>query len=185
MSSYKAISAILTLLAAALPLAAQSPTFGVGRPPTPEEMRDLATAIAPDGTGLPEGSGTVAAGKDVFAMHCARCHAPRAEGDVGPALVGGQGTLATARPLKTVGSFWPYATTLWDYINRAMPFDKPGLLKPSEVYAVAAYILNINGIIRDGDVMDAKTLPKVKMPNRDGFVADPRPDVGEKAKKPN
>jgi cytochrome c len=104
---------------------------------------------------------------------------------VGPALVGGQGTLATARPLKTVGSFWPYATTLWDYINRAMPFDKPGLLKPSEVYAVAAYILNINGIIGDADVMDSKTLPKVRMPNRDGFVADPRPDVGDKAKKPN
>jgi cytochrome c len=104
---------------------------------------------------------------------------------VGPALVGGQGTLATARPLKTVGSFWPYATTLWDYINRAMPFDKPGLLKPSEVYAVAAYILNINGIIGDADVMDSKTLPRVRMPNRDGFVADPRPDVGDKAQKPN
>jgi cytochrome c len=99
--------------------------------------------------------------------------------------VGGQGTLATARPLKTVGSFWPYATTLWDYINRAMPFDKPGLLKPSEVYAVAAYILNINGIIGDADVMDSKTLPKIRMPNRDGFVADPRPDVGDKGKKPN
>ena len=99
-------------------------------------------------------------------------------------LVGGQGTLRTARPLKTVGSFWPYATTLWDYINRAMPFDKPGLLKPSEVYALAAYILNLNGIIGEGDLMDAKTLPKVRMPNRDGFVADPRPDVGEKARKP-
>ena len=107
----------------------------------------------------------------------------RAQGDVGPVLVGGQGTLTTARPLKTVGSFWPYATTLWDYINRAMPFDKPGLLKPSEVYAVAAYILNLNGIIGDNDVMDARSLPKVKMPNRDGFVADPRPDVGEKANK--
>ena len=84
-----------------------------------------------------------------------------------------------------MGSFWPYATTLWDYINRAMPFDKPGLLKPSEVYAVAAYILNLNGIIGNADVMDAKTLPKVKMPNRDGFVSDPRPDVGDKARKPN
>ncbi len=84
-----------------------------------------------------------------------------------------------------MGSFWPYATTLWDYINRAMPFDKPGLLKPSEVYAVAAYILNLNGIIGEGDVMDAKTLPKVRMPNRDGFVPDPRPDVGEKARKPD
>ena len=181
-----AILAILIVaLAAAVQLAAQSPTFGVGRPPTPEEMRDFRSTIAPDGTGLPEGSGTVAAGREVFAMQCARCHGPKAQGDVGPALVGGQGTLATARPLKTVGSFWPYATTLWDYINRAMPFDKPGLLKPSEVYAVSAFILTINGIIGENDVMDSRTLPKVRMPNRDGFVADPRPDVGDKAKKPN
>ena len=173
------------VLAASLPLAAQSPTFGVGRPATPQEIRELGAAIAPDGGGLPEGSGTVEAGRDVFAVQCARCHGPKAEGDVGPALVGGQGTLATAKPLKTVGSFWPYATTLWDYINRAMPFDKPGLLKPSEVYAAAAYILNLNGIIGEADVMDAKTLPKIRMPNRDGFVSDPRPDVGPKAKKPN
>ena len=176
---------VLAMLALSLPLAAQSPAFGVGRPATAEEIRDLGPAIAPDGSGLPEGSGTVGAGRDVFVAQCARCHGPKAQGDVGPALVGGQGTLRSARPLKTVGSYWPYATTLWDYINRAMPFDKPGLLKPSEVYAVAAYILNINGIISDTDIMDAKSLPKVKMPNRDGFVPDPRPDVGEKAKKPN
>src|SRR2546425_450080 len=176
---------LLMVLAASLPLAAQSPTFGVGRPATPQEIRELGAAIAPDGGGLPEGSGTAEAGRDVFAVQCARCHGPKAEGDVGPALVGGQGTLATAKPLKTVGSYWPYATTLWDFINRAMPFDKPGLLKPADVYAVAAYILNLNGIIRDADVMDAKSLPKVKMPNRDGFVSDPRPDVGPKAKKPN
>jgi len=180
-----AVVGVVLLLAASIPVASQSPTFGVGRPPTPEEFRDLATAIAPDGTGLPEGSGTVATGREVFATQCARCHGPKAEGDIGPILVGGQGTLATPKPLKTVGSFWPYATTLWDYISRAMPFDKPGLLKPSEVYAVAAYILNLNGIIRDSDVMDAKTLPKVRMPNRDGFVSDPRPDVGPKAKRPN
>ena len=176
---------VLAVLAASVPLAAQSPTFGVGRPATAEEIRDFEAAIAPDGGGLPEGSGTVAAGRDVFVAQCARCHGPKGEGDVGPVLAGGQGTLRTARPLKTVGSFWPYATTLWDHINRAMPFDKPGLLKPSEVYAVAGYILNLNGIIGDADVMDAKTLPKVRMPNRDGFVADPRPDVGEKARKPN
>ncbi len=83
----------------------------------------------------------------------------------------------TPRPLKTVGSFWPYATTLWDYVNRAMPFDRPGLLEPSEVYAAVAYVLNLNGIIEEDRVMDATSLPKVKMPNRDGFVADPRPDV--------
>ena len=175
---------VLAVLAAASPLAAQSSTFGVGRSATAEEIRELAGAIAPDGSGLPEGSGTVAAGREVFATQCARCHGPKAEGDVGPALVGGRGTLTTLRPIKTVGSFWPYATTLWDYINRAMPFDKPGLLKPPDVYAVAAYILNLNGIIAETDVMDAKSLPKVRMPNRDGFVADPRPDVGEKAKKP-
>jgi len=158
-------------------IAAQSPTFGVGRPPTPEELRDLGSAIAPDGTGLPPGSGSVAEGRRVFAAQCARCHGPSGEGDVGARLVGGQGTLRTPKPLKTVGSFWPYATTLWDYVNRAMPFDKPGSLTPAEVYAAAAFVLNLNGIIRDDEVMDATTLPKVQMPNRSGFVPDPRPDV--------
>jgi len=172
-----ALVALVLVLAGAVPLAAQSPTLGVGRPATPEEIRDLGAAIAPDGSGLPEGSGTVAAGREVFAAQCSRCHGPKGDGDVGPALVGGQGTLRTARPLKTVGSFWPYSTTLWDYINRAMPFDQPGLLKPPDVYAVVAYILNLNGIIGDAAVMDAKSLPQVRMPNRDGFVADPRPDV--------
>src|SRR5215813_6804292 len=149
------LSAIALALTGVATLAAQAPKYGVGRPPTPEEIRELGSAIAPDGSGLPEGSGTVAAGRDLFAAQCARCHGPKAQGDIGPALVGGQGTLATARPIKTVGSFWPYATTLWDYINRAMPFDKPGLLKPSEVYAASAFILNLNGIIADTDVMDA------------------------------
>jgi hypothetical protein len=182
---WKRSAIVLVMLAGSVPLAAQSPTFGVGRTVSAQEIRDLGAAIAPDGGGLPEGSGTVAAGREVFAAQCAGCHGPKAEGDVGPALVGGQGTLATAKPVKTVGSYWPYATTLWDFINRAMPFDKPGLLKPSEVYAVAAYILNLNGIIGAADVMDAKSLPKVRMPNRDGFIADPRPDVGEKARKQN
>ena len=164
-------------------LLAQSPTFGVGRSATPEEIRDLGAAIAPDGTGLPEGSGTVAAGREVFAAQCARCHGPSGEGGVGAVLVGGQGTLRTPKPLKTVGSFWPYATSVWDYVNRAMPFDKPGLLRPAEVYAVVAYVLNLNGIVGDDQVIDAKSLPKVRMPNRDGFVPDPRPDVGIKAQK--
>ena len=167
----------LTLLLA-VSLAAQAPKYGVGQPATPEQIRGLGSAIAPDGGGLPEGSGTVAAGRDIFAAKCARCHGDKAQGNIGPVLVGGQGTLATARPIKTVGSFWPYATTVWDYINRAMPFDQPGQLKPPEVYALVAYILNLNRIIPSDQVMDAKTLPKVKMPNRDGFVADPRPDVG-------
>lgn len=170
-----AVGAVVVFATASL--VAQSQKFGVGRPPTPEEVRSLGAAIAPDGTGLPAGSGTVAAGREVFAAQCARCHGPKAEGDVGPVLVGGQGTLKTPRPLKTVGSFWPYSTTLWDYINRAMPFDQPGLLQAQDVYAVVAYVLNLNGIVASDAVMDAKSLPKVKMPNRDGFVADPRPDV--------
>ena len=170
-------TALVLVLVAGASVAAQSPRFTVGRPPTPEEIRGLGSAIAPDGTGLPKGSGTVAAGRTLFAAQCARCHGPAGEGDVGARLVGGLGTLRDARPIKTVGSFWPYATTLWDYVNRAMPFDRPGLLEPSEVYAAVAFVLNLNGIIEENVVMDATTLPKVKMPNRDGFVADPRPDV--------
>jgi S-disulfanyl-L-cysteine oxidoreductase SoxD len=163
-----------------VPLTAQSQTFGVGRTPTPEEIRDLGSAIAPDGSGLPAGSGSVSEGRVVFAAQCARCHGPAGEGDVGARLVGGQGTLRTPRPLKTVGSFWPYATTLWDYINRAMPFDKPGVLSPSEVYAASAFILNLNSIIGETQVMDAVTLPKIRMPNHDGFVPDSRPDIPSK-----
>jgi cytochrome c len=168
---------VIVVIVAAATLSAQSSRYGVGRPPTPEEFREVSSAIAPDGTGLPAGAGTVAAGRALFAAQCARCHGPEGEGGVGARLVGGQGTLATPRPLKTVGSFWPHATTLWDDVNRAMPFDRPGLLEPSEVYAAVAYVLNLNGIIDEDQAMDAASLPKVKMPNRDGFVADPRPDV--------
>jgi cytochrome c len=178
--------ALALVFAGTAALVAQSPRFGVGRPPTPDEVRGLGAAIAPDGDGLPDGSGTVAEGRTVYADRCASCHGPNGEGGgVGAPLAGGTGTLTTARPLKTVGSFWPHATTVWDYVNRAMPFDQPGLLTPREVYAVVAYILNLNGIIGDAAVMDARSLARVTMPNRDGFVADPRPDVGPAtAKKP-
>ena len=178
--SVLALAVMSLVLACAAVLAAQSPKFGVGQPPTPEEIRELGSAIAPDGTGLPAGTGSVEEGRAIFAARCARCHGERGQGDVGPTLVGGRGTLGTPRPLKTVGSFWPYATTVWDYVNRAMPFDEPGLLKPPEVYALVAYVLNLNGIVSADSVMDAKSLPKVRMPNRDGFVADPRPDVGQR-----
>lgn len=181
-SQVRRLSTLALVVTATATLGAQSPKFGVGRPPTPQEIRELGSAIGPDGSGLPEGSGTVAAGRDLFADRCSRCHGPKGEGEIGARLVGGQGTLPTPKPLRTVGSFWPYATTLWDYINRAMPFDQPGLLKPPEVYAAVAFILNLNGIITEGQVMDATSLPKVRMPNRDGFVADPRPDIGTKKK---
>ena len=162
-------------------LGAQSPAYGVGRPPTPEEIRALGSPIAPDGTGLPVGSGTVAEGRELFAARCVRCHGPQGEGGIGVRLVGGQGTLATPKPLKTVGSFWPYATTLWDYVNRAMPFDEPGRLSASEVYAAVAFVLNLNGIVPEATRLDAASLAAVRMPNRDGFNPDSRPDVGPTA----
>ena len=171
----------IALLLWAASLTGKSSKYGVGRPASAAEIRDRSLAIAPDGAGLPEGSGAAVAGREVFVSSCARCHGDKGEGGVGPRLVGGKGTLTSARPLKTVGSFWPYATTVWDYVNRAMPFDQPGKLKPPEVYALVAYILNLNGIIESNDAMDAKSLPKVRMPNSGGFVADPRPDVGTKA----
>ena len=163
----------------ALALSAQSPKYDVGREPSPAELRALGVTVAPDGTGLPDGSGTAAQGKPVFAAKCAGCHTEKT-GDAGPPLVGGQGTLATPKPKKTVGSFWPRATTVWDYVNRAMPFQQPGSLTHNEVYATVAYVLFLNGIVGEKDVMDAKSLPRVRMPNRDGFVADPRPDVHRK-----
>ena len=160
---------------------AQAPRFKVGRPPTPDEIKAWDIAIGPDGRELPPGRGTVVRGKVVYAEQCARCHGATAiEGPEAP-LVGGQGTLNTARPVKTVGSYWPYATTLFDYINRAMPFDRPTVMPADDVYAVTAYLLNLNGIITNEDVMDARTLPAVRMPNRDGFVPDPRPDVAKPA----
>jgi len=163
---------------AAATVQAQSPRYKVGRPPTPEEIKAWDIAIGPDGRELPPGRGTVERGKVVYVAQCTRCHGATAtEGPEMP-LVGGAGSLATAKPLKTVGSYWPYATTLFDYINRSMPFDRPSVMSADDVYAVTAYLLNLNGIIRDQDVMDARTLPGVRMPNRDGFVADPRPDVG-------
>jgi len=158
----------------------QSPRFKVGRTPTPEEIKAWDIAIGPDGRELPPGRGTVARGKVVYVEQCARCHGATAiEGPEMP-LVGGKGSSNSAKPLKTIGSYWPYATTLFDYINRAMPFDRPTVMSADDVYAVTGFLLNLNGIIAEPDVMDAKTLPAVRMPNRDGFVADPRPDVGHK-----
>ena len=157
--------------------AEQSPTYGVGRASKPEELKGIDIEVTPDGKGLRHGSGTAAAGKDVYTRRCETCHGPT--GTEGPqdVLVGGKGSLTTARPQKTVGSYWPYATTLWDYINRAMPFDHPSTLTADEVYAATAYVLFLNGIVGEQDVLNETTLPQIKMPNRNGFVTDPRPDV--------
>jgi cytochrome c len=142
----------------------------LGRPATPEEVKAVDISIPPDGAGLPSGQGTAKQGAAVFMRQCAACHGPKGEGAIAARLVGGAGTLTGNEPVKTVGSYWQWATTLFDYIRRAMPFSAPLSLKDEEVYAVTAYILNLNGIIGEDDVMNAQTLPKVKMPNRDGFI---------------
>lgn len=151
--------------------------YGLGRPATDEEIQAWNIDVSPTGEGLPPGQGTVKHGAQVFAAKCAVCHGPT--GTEGPKdkLVGGQNTLATAKPVKTVGSYWPYATTLYDYINRAMPFNAPGSLTGDEVYSVIAWLLFQNGIVQEDAVIDARTLPLVEMPNRNGFIPDPRPDL--------
>jgi S-disulfanyl-L-cysteine oxidoreductase SoxD len=161
-------------------LCAQSPTFGVGRAARGDEIAAIDIDVTPDGRGLPPGRGTAAAGKAVYAAHCVTCHG--ATGKEGPqdVLAGGQGTLAAPKPLKTVGSYWPYSTIVFDYVRRAMPFDHPCTLPVNDVYAVTAYVLYLNTIVGEQDVIDQTTLPKVRMPNRDGFVGDPRPDTGAK-----
>jgi mono/diheme cytochrome c family protein len=143
----------------------------LGREVTPEEIAAWDISIPPDGSGLPPGSGTAAEGGAVYNAKCAGCHG--IEGVKGPAdpLVGGIGSLASKKPIKTVGSYWPYATTLFDYIRRAMPFSAPESLSNDEVYALCAYLLSLNGIISPEERMDAKTLTQVRMPNRDGFVS--------------
>ena len=175
---------VFVIVATALPSPAQLPTFGLGRTPTAEEVKAWDITIPADGKGLPPGSGTAARGKPIYVERCASCHGEKGEDSKYARLVGGRGTLTMDKPLLTIGSFWPYATTLWSYINRAQPLDEPGSLTPEQVYAVTAYLLYLNGIIGEHDVIDAKTLPQIQMPNRDGFVRDPRPDVGKGARPP-
>lgn len=154
-----------------------APHYGFGRPATEQEIKTWDRDASPDGAGLPQGRGTVKQGAQVYAATCAMCHGPTGIEGPMPRLVGGQGTLATEMPVKTVGSYWPYATTLYDYIHRAMPFTAPQSLTPDEVYSLVAWLLYRNGIVAEDAVMDARTLPSVRMPNRNGFVPDQRPDV--------
>jgi len=162
---------------------AQSPTYGVGRAPTSAELNAIDIDVTPDGKGLPRGRGTAAAGKEVYTRRCETCHGPTGKEGPQDVLAGGQGSLASPAPQKTVGSYWPYATTLWDYINRAMPFDHPSTLAAEEVYATTAYVLFLNGIVGERDELNERTLPQIRMPNRGGFTSDPRPDVGSSMKK--
>ena len=174
MSMAKAILvATAVLFVAAGPASAQSPNFG--QPIAPADIAPWDISIGPDGVGLPPGRGSAAQGESIFVAKCQACHGEKGAGSPNDALVGGIGSLAPGKPpVKTVGSYWPYATTLFDYIRRAMPFQESKSLTNDEVYAVSAYILQLNGVIGANDALDAQTLASVKMPNRDGFVPFPR-----------
>ncbi len=158
--------------------------FGYGKLATPDEIAGWNIDVrGADGVGLPDGKGNVNHGADVFVQQCAACHGAFGEGEGRyPKLMGGEGTLAGDRPEPSVGSYWPFAPTLFDYINRAMPLSAPHTMSADDVYAVVAYILNFNNIVPDSFVADRNSLPKVKMPNHDNFTwHDPRPDTAAKA----
>jgi S-disulfanyl-L-cysteine oxidoreductase SoxD len=167
---------VLVAVAPAVLLALTAPAFAqqspnLGKPISQEDLASWDISIGPDGAGLPAGSGTVKQGEAVFAAKCQPCHGEKGAGRPNDRLVGGQGSLPGDKPaVKTVGSYWPYATTLFDYIRRAMPFNESKSLTNDEVYGVVAYLLNLNGIIPESEVMNAQSLPKVAMPNREGFV---------------
>jgi S-disulfanyl-L-cysteine oxidoreductase SoxD len=168
---------------AAAAIMSQAFAYDFGRPPTADEIKLWDIDVRPDGKGLPEGGGTVAQGKQVFADNCAACHGDDGQGGIKDRLVGGQGTLASDKPVKTVGSFWPYATTLFDYIHRAMPYPTPGSLSNDDTYAVVAYIFSLNGILPVDGKVDRANLPNIKMPNRDGFIPEPEFDPRRIGKK--
>ena len=172
MSMLKPLLVTIAAVVAA-PALSQAPQFG--QPIAPTDIAPWDISIGPDGVGLPPGSGTAAQGETIYVAKCQACHGEKGSGKPNDALVGGMGTLAPDKvPMKTVGSFWPYATTLFDYVRRAMPFQELQSLTSDELYAVSAYILNLNGIVGANDVLDAQSLPKVRMPNRDGFIPFPR-----------
>jgi cytochrome c len=155
--------------------------YGIGRSATPHEIAGWDIDVSPSGAGLPAGRGDVRQGEAIFAEKCAACHGAHGEGKPMDRLVGGIGTLRDKKPDKTVGSFWPYATTLFDYVRRAMPMNAPQSLTPDEVYAVSAYVLFLNGIVPQDATLDADNLARINMPNRDGFVSgDAPPGAGAK-----
>ncbi len=166
------VSVVLTVSAGA----ACAQQAGIGREATTIEIKAWAIAVRPDGKGLPVGKGTAAKGEDIFQTQCATCHGEFGEGKGRwPELAGGHGTLKADRPFKTIGSYWPYATTVFDYVKRAMPFGNAQSLSDDDLYAVTAYLLNLNDIIKDPNFeLNEKTLPSVKMPNAAGFYDDDR-----------
>ncbi len=185
MSSWVSVRTALVLVAsigASVALAGEPRRYGIGATPTPAQIEGWAIAVRPDGQGLPEGKGSVKDGDELYANVCASCHGTFGEGVGRYPKLAGEGSLTGERPEQTVGTYWPFATTLFDYIDRAMPFPSPHILPPEQVYALTAYVLNLNNIVGEDFVADRDSLPKVKMPNRDGFIwTDPRPDTHDTA----
>jgi mono/diheme cytochrome c family protein len=161
-------AALLGILFAGAGVSAQGPELG--KPIFPSDIAAWDISVMPDGAQLPPGSGTAAQGAPIFAQKCAACHGEGARGGSAAALVGGQPISGAIETTKTIANFWPYASTLFDFTRRAMPWTKPRSLTNDEVYALTAYMLALNKIIAESDVMNAQTLPKVQMPNREGFI---------------
>jgi len=164
----RSFSVMAMVVAAAATAFAQGQTYHFGTPATEEQIKATVPAVSVSGRELPPGRGTAKDGLAVYTQKCAACHGPEGKGT---ALHRGLIPLGNAKPVKIEGSLVPYATTVWDFINRAMPWTKPGSLTADEVYAVTAYVLFLNGVIKDTDVLDNSTLPKVRMPHRDDFLA--------------
>ncbi|MBN4076074.1 MAG: cytochrome C [SAR86 cluster bacterium] len=143
---------------------------GLGVPITEEDLAPWDISIETDGSGLPPGSGTAQAGESIYIAQCLACHGVEGEGQPYDRLVGGHGTLDQLDQVRTVGSFWPYATTVFDYIRRAMPFNTPQTLSDDDIYALTAYLFYLNGIIDQDDILDASSLAEIEMPNADGFI---------------
>lgn len=160
------VTACISLSAVAV--AADHP--GLGESLTAADIDALDFVVLPNGDGLPVGSGTVAEGRALYEAQCVACHGQSGEGALNDRLAGGVGSIGSDKPVKTVGSYWPHATTLFDYIRRAMPYQTPGSLSADDVYALTAYVLHLNDIVDENGRMDANTLPDVQMPNREGFV---------------
>lgn len=155
--------------------------WGFGEPATAEQIAGWDIDVRPDGTGLPPGSGSVEDGEWLYEEQCAECHGTFGEGEGRyPSLAGGEGSLRDERPHRTVGSYWPYVSTLWDYIYRAMPFTAPQSLSHEEVYAIVAYVLYLNELVEDDFVASQDNLASVRLPNEPNFVAEQRPDVKAK-----